>query len=298
MKEEKIVTERSEVHRTYMYVYGTLGICLLGYVMMTVRYIYNNHQMPWLDILTEALLLLFLLSMTLTRTTYELHAKELVIIKASLFRTRKMAIPYSAMDGAFHFKVEPIKAISYRHTYRMYGNLDKRDIWSLVYNMPGTDKVSRVLMKASDEFWEEFEKRVPGRIRVSQNEVLKHAFHYISGAEQKKNRNRAKKAEAAALAAEEAKDAAAEGAEKPIANPAAHEAELVIDTETKAPDAVEAAEAPETGEAAETEAAPETDAPKAEAENAGESGAAPAEAEPSSEEGTDAAQKAALPKEK
>lgn len=275
MKEEKIVTERSEVHRTYMYVYGTLGICLLGYVMMTVRYIYNNHQMPWLDILTEALLLLFLLSMTLTRTTYELHAKELVIIKASLFRTRKMAIPYSAMDGAFHFKVEPIKAISYRHTYRMYGNLDKRDIWSLVYNMPGTDKVSRVLMKASDEFWEEFEKRVPGRIRVSQNEVLKHAFHYISGAEQKKNRNRAKKAEAAALAAEEAKDAAAEGAEKPIANPAAHEAEPVIDTETKAP---------ETGEAAETEAAPETDAPKAEAENAGDAAPDAERAEPQKEE--------------
>ena len=278
MKEEKIVTERSEVHRTYMYVYGTLGICLLGYVMMTVRYIYNNHQMPWLDILTEALLLLFLLSMTLTRTTYELHAKELVIIKASLFRTRKMAIPYSAMDGAFHFKVEPIKAISYRHTYRMYGNLDKRDIWSLVYNMPGTDKVSRVLMKASDEFWEEFEKRVPGRIRVSQNEVLKHAFHYISGAEQKKNRNRAKKAEAAALAAEEAKDAAAEDAEKPIANPAAHDAEPVNEAEAQAPDAAEAAEAP--------------------AADAGESDAAPAEAEPSSEESTDAAQKAALPKEK
>lgn len=275
MKEEKIVTERSEVHRTYMYVYGTLGICLLGYVMMTVRYIYNNHQMPWLDILTEALLLLFLLSMTLTRTTYELHAKELVIIKASLFRTRKMAIPYSAMDGAFHFKVEPIKAISYRHTYRMYGNLDKRDIWSLVYNMPGTDKVSRVLMKASDEFWEEFEKRVPGRIRVSQNEVLKHAFHYISGAEQKKNRNRAKKAEAAALAAEEAKDAAAEDVEKPIANPAAHEAEPVIDTETKAP---------ETGEAAETEAAPETDAPKAEAENAGDAAPDAERAEPQKEE--------------
>lgn len=275
MKEEKIVTERSEVHRTYMYVYGTLGICLLGYVMMTVRYIYNNHQMPWLDILTEALLLLFLLSMTLTRTTYELHAKELVIIKASLFRTRKMAIPYSAMDGAFHFKVEPIKAISYRHTYRMYGNLDKRDIWSLVYNMPGTDKVSRVLMKASDEFWEEFEKRVPGRIRVSQNEVLKHAFHYISGAEQKKNRNRAKKAEAAALAVEEAKDAAAEGAEKPIANPAAHEAEPVIDTETKAP---------ETGEAAETEAAPETDSPKAEAENAGDAAPDAERAEPQKEE--------------
>ena len=181
MKEAKIITDRSEVHRTYLIIYGTLGICLLGYAAMTVRYIWNMHQIPWMDVLTEIIFLLFLGSTALARSTYELHEKELVVISSSLFRTRKLAIPYSAIDGAFHFKVEPIKAISYRHTYRMYGSMDRRDIWSLVYNMPNTDKVSRVLMKASEEFWEAFEKKLPGRIRVSQEEVLKNAFLYISG---------------------------------------------------------------------------------------------------------------------
>ena len=63
------------------------------------------------------------------------------------------------------------------------GSLDKRNIWSLVYNIPGTDKVSRILMKASDEFWDALEKKLPGRIRIPQEDVLKHAYYHISGAE-------------------------------------------------------------------------------------------------------------------
>lgn len=201
MKEPKIFIDRSEIHRTYLCIYGTLGICLLGYGAMTARYIYQRQQIPWLDVLTEVVLLFFLLSTAMARSTYELHEKELVVITTSFFRTRKLAIPYSAIDGAFHFKVEPIKTIAYRHTYRAYGSMDKREIWSLVYNLPHTDKVARLLMKASEEFWEEFEKRLPGRIRVSQDEVLRHAFAHISGADAKKNRKRAKKAAAAAAAA-------------------------------------------------------------------------------------------------
>lgn len=198
MKEPKIFIDRSEIHRTYLCIYGTLGICLLGYGAMTARYIYQRQQIPWMDVLTEVVLLFFLLSTAMARSTYELHEKELVVITTSFFRTRKLAIPYSAIDGAFHFKVEPIKTIAYRHTYRAYGSMDKREIWSLVYNLPHTDKVARLLMKASEEFWEEFEKRLPGRIRVSQDEVLRHAFAHISGADAKKNRKRAKKAAAAA----------------------------------------------------------------------------------------------------
>ncbi len=252
MKEEKIFRDQSEVHRTYMVIYGTLGICLLGYAAMTVRYIYHMHQIPWLDVITELLLLLFLGSTAMARSTYELHEKELVIISSSLFRTRKLAIPYSAIDGAFHFKVEPIKTIAYRHTYRMYGSMDKREIWSLVYNMPNTDKVSRVLMKASEAFWEEFEKRLPGRIRVSQEAVLKHAYYHISGADLKKNRNRAKKAAAAEAAEEEALQnaEAVPQQETPAAEPA-------VITET----------APKTETAPAESAAPETEAAREKKDN-------------------------------
>jgi len=194
MKDDILISDKSQTHRTYLIVYGTVGICLFGYIIMTIRYIMNTMQIPWLDIATEMIILFFLLSVSLTRSTYELHEKDIVIICSSLFRTRTLKIPYSAIDGAFHFKVEPIKAISYRHTYRMYGSMDRRNIWSLVYNMPNTDKVSRVLMKASEEFWREFEKILPGRIRVEQSEVLAHAFRHISGVDNKKNKNRARRA--------------------------------------------------------------------------------------------------------
>lgn len=277
MKEEKIFTDRSEIHRTYMCIYGTLGICLLGYLAMTIRYIWNTHQLPWLDIFTEVLLFLFLASTAMARSTYELHDKELVVISSSLFRTRKLAIPYSAIDGAFHFKVEPIKTIAYRHTYRMYGSMDKREIWSLVYNMPNTDKVSRVLMKASEEFWEEFEKRLPGRIRVSQEEVLKHAYYHISGADLKKNRNRAKKAAAAAEAAEAAEDARTLEADAcPADAPAPAEPAALQETRPAAPD-TDAAE-PRPAPAAEEAPAQEEAARPAEAADA------PASAEKASEE--------------
>lgn len=208
MNDEPIFSDQSQTHRTYLCIYGTLGICLFGYIIMTVRYIFTAHQFPWLDIITELILLAFLLSVSLTRSTYELHEKDLVVISSSPFRTRTLRIPYSAMDGAFHFKVEPIKSISYRHTYRVYGSMDRRDIWSLVYNMPNTDKVSRLLMKASDEFWEEFEKLLPGRIRVSQEEVLKHAFRYISGIDNKKNKKRARKAAAESSSTAQASETA------------------------------------------------------------------------------------------
>lgn len=206
MKDDIIASDQSQTHRTYLCIYGTVGICLFGYIIMTIRYIINTHQFPWLDVVTEVIILLALLAVAMTRSSYELHEKDIVITCSNPFRTRTFRIPYSEIDGVHHFKVEPIKSISYRHTYRMYGSMDRRDVWSLVYNIPGTDKVARILMKASDEFWTAFEKLMPGRIRVPQEEVLKLAFRHISGIDSKKTKNRAKKAAAedVILEAEEA----------------------------------------------------------------------------------------------
>lgn len=220
MKEKPHFTDQSQTHRTYLIVYGTVGIVLFGYIIMTIRYILNTGSMPWLDIITELIILVFLVSVAFARTTYELDDKDLVVYYSSPLRTRTFRIPYADIDGAFHFKVEPMKTIAYKHTYRAYGSLDRRDIWSLVFNIPGTDHVARLLMKASDEFWTEFGKRVPGRIRVSQEEVLKHAFRHISGIDNPKNKARARKAAAEdeALEAEELerKDTAVKAADKQI----------------------------------------------------------------------------------
>ncbi len=182
MNETPIFTDRSQIHKTYLYLYGIVGFCILGYLYMAARYIWTTGRIPWLDLVTLLIISVFVIAVSSGRSTYEICENDLVVTYASLFRVRKLRIPYEVIDGTFHFKVEPIKTIAYRHTYRMYGSLDKRDIWSLVYNLPGTDRVSRLLMKASDEFWDKLEEKLPGRIRVSRDEVLRHAYYHISGA--------------------------------------------------------------------------------------------------------------------
>ncbi len=182
MNETPIFTDRSQIHKTYLYLYGIVGFCILGYLYMAARYIWTTGRIPWLDLITLLIISVFVIAVSSGHSTYEICENDLVVTYASLFRVRKLRIPYEVIDGTFHFKVEPIKTIAYRHTYRMYGSLDKRDIWSLVYNLPGTDRVSRLLMKASDEFWDKLEEKLPGRIRVSRDEVLRHAYYHISGA--------------------------------------------------------------------------------------------------------------------
>lgn len=180
-KDPILFTETSQTHRTYLIIYGTVGICLFGYIIMTIRYVINSGAIPWLDVMTEFIVLCALLAVSMTRSSYEIHKKDIVITCSSPIRTRTLRIPYKAIDGVHHFKVEPIKSIAYKHSYRMYGSMDRRPIWTLVYNLPNTDKVARVFLKASEEFWHELEKLMPGRVRVGQDEVLSRAFRHISG---------------------------------------------------------------------------------------------------------------------
>ena len=182
MDDAVLFTDRSQTNKVYLYLYGIVGFCILGYLFMAVRYIMNTGHIPWLDLVTLSIVTVFIVGVSSGRSSYEICEDCLIVTYSSLFRVRKLRIPYEYIDGSFHFKVEPIKTLAYKKTYRMYGSLDKRDIWSLVYNIPDTDRVSRILMKASEEFWEELEKKLPGRIRIPQEDVLKHAYYHISGA--------------------------------------------------------------------------------------------------------------------
>lgn len=177
-----VTSDHSQIHKPYLYLLGMILFCFLGYAFMTVQYIFNYHMIPWMDIITAIILLTAVYWIATVRSTYELGEKEITVTMSSLFRRRVMKIPYTVIDGVHYYKVEPIKTIAYKHTYRMYGNLDKRDVYSMVYNIPHTDKVSRILMKASPEFWTSFEKLLPGKIGIPQEKVLEAAFRHISGA--------------------------------------------------------------------------------------------------------------------
>ena len=94
------------------------------------------------------------------------------MLKTGRWTKQELSIAYDDIFGVHHFKNQLMKPVTYRYTYHQYAKMDNRPIWSLLYDIGSTQKVGRVLMKASEDFWKEFEKRMPGQIRIPQEEVV------------------------------------------------------------------------------------------------------------------------------
>jgi len=108
----------------------------------------------------------------LTKTVYRLEKDRLYMLKTGVGHKKELSIPYEDIFGVHHFKNQLMKPVTYRYTFHQYSKLDNRPIWSLLYDIDSDKKVGRVLMKASEDFWKEFERRMPGQIRIPQEEVV------------------------------------------------------------------------------------------------------------------------------
>ena len=113
-----------------------------------------------------------MLDTVLTKTVYRLEDDGLYMLKTGVGHKKEIIIPYDEIYGVHHFKNQLMKPVTYRYPFHEYAKMDNRPIWSLLYDIGSTQKVGRVLMKASEEFWKEFEKRMPGQIRIPQEEVV------------------------------------------------------------------------------------------------------------------------------
>ncbi len=129
-------------------------------------------RLPVIDIGMQLAILWWLLDTVRTKTVYRLEKDRLYMLKTGLWRKQELSIAYDDIFGVHHFKNQLMKPVTYRYTYHQYAKMDNRPIWSLLYDIGSTQKVGRVLMKASEDFWKEFEKRMPGQIRIPQEEVV------------------------------------------------------------------------------------------------------------------------------
>ncbi len=129
----------------------------------------------------QALLLWYMVNTYTAKTEYRLEEDELVIVMYRKFKgTKEIHLAYDQIFGVYTMKKEKTKAIETAAAYYMYSRLDKRPIWVLLYNYnDDTKKVGRILMKASDEFWEAFKDILPDRICVPQEEVLGFAYKHM-----------------------------------------------------------------------------------------------------------------------
>lgn len=169
----------SRVHKPYLIPIALGFLLWAAYVCWTGYWGFIVHdKVPVIDLGLQILIFGWLLDTWKTTAIYRLEKDRLYMLKKGVFRKKELIIPYDDIFGVHHFKNQLMKPITYRYTFHQYAKVDNRPIWSLLYDIGSTQKVGRVLMKASEEFWKEFEKRMPGQIRIPQEEVI--AFTYKS----------------------------------------------------------------------------------------------------------------------
>lgn len=176
-----VFTDHSILYRPY------LGIMALGYLALAAYAGWTWHHALALgrlpnvaDMGLQIAIFFFLLNYILMRTEYRLEEKEIVMVKKGILSRKEVRLSYDQIDGVHHFKNQLMKPMTYRYSFRMYAALDNRPIWALIYNInENSSKVGRVLMKGSEAFWQAFEDRLPGKIRVTQEEVIANTYKHM-----------------------------------------------------------------------------------------------------------------------
>ena len=164
--------DHSYFYKPYWFVVALGFILWAAYVCWTGYWGIVHHRVPVIDLGMQVAILWWLLDTVLTKTVYRLEKDRLYMLKTGVGHKKELSIPYEDIFGVHHFKNQLMKPVTYRYTFHQYSKLDNRPIWSLLYDIDSDKKVGRVLMKASEDFWKEFDRRMPGQIRIPQEEVV------------------------------------------------------------------------------------------------------------------------------
>lgn len=148
----KDFVDHSYFYKPYM-IPAVLGFILwAAYVCWTGYWGIVHGRVPVIDIGIQIAILWWLLDTVLTKTVYRLEDDGLYMLKTGVGHKKEIIIPYDEIYGVHHFKNQLMKPVTYRYTFHEYAKMDNRPIWSLLYDIGSTQKVGRVLMKASEEF--------------------------------------------------------------------------------------------------------------------------------------------------
>lgn len=175
--------DHSVLYKPYQMIMWFFFLVWAGYVVWTwsAAIQQGTYQVLAFVGALQALLLWYMVNTYTARTEYRLEEDELVIVISRKFKgVKEIHLGYNDIFGVYRMKKENTKAIETAPAYYAYSRLDKREIWVLLYNYnDDTKKAGRILMKASDEFWEAFKEIMPDQICVPQAEVLGYAYKHM-----------------------------------------------------------------------------------------------------------------------
>lgn len=175
-KETKKITDISMPCKKYLVLAGIGFLLLIAYGARLVWTYETYHHVPLQGICLLLVALFFLIHYVTAKCTYELGENELILVKKSLFKKKELRLPYDKIYGVHHFKNQLMKPTTYRYTYHMYNQLDNREIWSLLYDIGEIEKIGRVMMTGSADFWHELSLILPDKIGIPQEEVIAYVY--------------------------------------------------------------------------------------------------------------------------
>ena len=172
--------ERSRTSASYKMAFTLLfiGLGVAFYYSLNLYLTKGIFLLP--DFLVEGAAAYYLIRVLKTYYIYELTEDAFVVTEYGMWRKREYVVPYEQIDGICLFKLRLFKALHFRYTYRVYSKLEKRLIWSLVYAVPdnkGTKAIhARLFLKGSDEFFAAFAEKIPGKVQITEDQVMQNAF--------------------------------------------------------------------------------------------------------------------------
>ncbi len=160
-----------------------LGVPIAYFLVMTLLSVYawvKYGVVKPMDMFVYVLFLSVLAERAAGKYFYEVDDKYFKITKKSLFMgTKIFSVPLTDILGIYRYKAKLVGLLKFRHTNRLHSALDARTVWTMAYTetgKKGKPENSRNYIKPSDELLAFLETKMPGRVKVTEEEIAVRQF--------------------------------------------------------------------------------------------------------------------------
>ncbi len=172
--EEKLVTDTSQVTRKNLIVMSVgAGLFVLLLAASAYKWYAWNYRNP-VEVFINVMFLYVLVERAQARYITEMGPKALRFTKKSLLGSTVYEVPYKDIFGIYRYKAQLVRAVKFRHTYRLNSALDNRTVWVLAYRAPGKKgkmENRRIYFKTSDAMLDALAEKLPNKVRANEEQV-------------------------------------------------------------------------------------------------------------------------------
>ncbi|MDU4961945.1 MAG: hypothetical protein E6X17_14925 [Sporomusaceae bacterium] len=173
-KETPFFSEISQVHKKNRQV---IAVALVFFSLLLAwsvhKWFVAGIQQP-IEIFFNLMFIVVIIERVQASYTVALTDKGVSVTKQSLFGSKVHQVDYTDIHGIYQYKTGLVHVIKFRRTYRLNSALDNRPVWVLAYSVPVKDgklENRRIYFKASNELLDRLEEKLPGRVRLQEEQV-------------------------------------------------------------------------------------------------------------------------------